>query len=91
MIIYYDETREKLTEIPRDKMFHAIRTEQNKNFIHVGKHVRSNTGDIRYIKKHTKKRETLDFSAFTNIFSSLVNISRCINNSLKSESAVDRS
>ena len=24
MIDYYDETREKLAEIPRNKMFHAI-------------------------------------------------------------------
>ena len=32
----------------------------------------------------------MNFSAFTNIFSRLVNISRCINNSGKSESAVDR-
>ena len=39
--LYYDETTEKLAEIPHDKMFHAIRTEQNKNFIRVGKHVRS--------------------------------------------------
>ena len=43
-----------------------IRTEQN--FIHVGKHVRSHTGGIRYIKTYiNKKRETLNFSAFTNM------------------------
>ena len=35
------------------------RTEQN--FIHVGKHVGSLTGDIRYIKNIQKKEKDIDF------------------------------
>ena len=37
-------------------------TEQNRteqNFIHVDKHVRSLTGDIRYIKKKKKKKKNI--------------------------------
>ena len=48
-------------------MYTACRTKQNRteqNFIHVGKHVRSNTGGIRYIKIYINKKKNIELLSF---------------------------